>query len=368
MTRGVVESAAPDFAFERVLVICVSAIGDVVFASPLIDAIKRARPDAEVYWLAESTVAPLLQHHAGLRELLIWPRDEWRELSRRGRLWRLSREVLSFRKKLRAYQFDLVLDVQGLLKSAVLAWMTGARTRIRFLPKELTGWLLTERVPKHLEPTISSEYRGLAQYIGLETEDFSMTVAPSEAAEKFAERVYDGRPYVVFCPFTTRPQKHWSESHWRSLAGIALEQLWRVVVLGAPADRIAAARIFSGQTVDDKVGACSLEESAAMVSKASLVIGVDTGLTQMGWAFSVRVVALFGSTCPYRVVPGQKGDIHHAELYCSPCRRRPICGRSLDCMSVLTPDAVINAAQRYLSTGSAVAPVLASSDTREEAL
>ena len=368
MTCSVVESAVTDFAFERVLLILFSAIGDVVDASPLIDAIKRARPDAEVCWLAESTVAPLLQHRAGLRELLIWLRDEWRELFRCGDLWRLSREVLSFRKKLRAYQFDLVLDVQGLLKSAVLAWMARARTRTGFLSKEPTGWLLTERVPKHLEPTISSEYRGAAQYIGLETEDFSMTMALSDAAEEFAEWVYDGRPYVVFCPFTTRPQKQWPESHWRSLAGIALEQGWRVVVLGAPADRLAAVWIFSGQTVDDKVGACSLEESAAMVSKASLVIGVDTGLTQMGWAFSVPVVAFFGSTCPYRVVPGQKGDILYAELYCSPCRRRPTCGGSFDCMSVLTPEAVINAAQRYLSTESAVAPVLASSDTREEAL
>ena len=368
MTRSAAENTVRDLAFKRVLVIRLSAIGDVVFASPLVEAIKRARPDAEVYWLAESTVAPLLKHHAGLKELLIWPRAEWRALFRRGRLWRLSREVLSFRKKLRAHQFDLVLDVQGLLKSAVLAWMTGARTRIGFRSKEPTGWLLTERVPKNLESIISSEYRDLAQYIGLETDEFSMTVPLSEPARGFAERFHDGRPYVVFCPFTTRPQKHWPETHWRSLADTALEQGWRVVVLGAPADRPAAARIFAGQAVENKVGACSLDESAALVSQASLVIGVDTGLTHMGWAFSVPVIALFGSTCPYRVVPGREGDILYAELPCSPCRRRPTCGGTFDCMSALTPDAVINAAQRYLSTESATAPVLASSETKEEAL
>jgi len=368
MTRSAADNTARDLPFKRVLVIRLSAIGDVVFASPLIDAIKRARPDAEVYWLAESAVAPLLKHHAGLKELLIWPRDEWRELFRRGRLWRLTREILSFRKKLRAHQFDLVLDAQGLLKSAVLAWMTGARTRIGFRSKEPTGWLLTERVPKDLEPTISSEYRGLAQHLGLETDEFSMAVPLSEPAQGFAERVHDGRPYVVFCPFTTRPQKHWPETHWRSLADTALEQGWRVVVLGAPADRPAAERIFAGQAVEDKVGACSLDESAALVSRASLVIGVDTGLTHMGWAFSVPVVALFGSTCPYRVVPGREGDILYAELHCSPCRRRPICGGAFNCMSALTPDMVINVAQRYLSTESATAHVLASSATKEEAL
>ena len=143
---------------------------------------------------------------------------------------------------------------------------------------------------------------------------------------------------------------------------------WRVVVLGAPADRPAATRIFAEQAVESKVGDCSLEESAALVSHADLVIGVDTGLTHMGWAFCVPVVALFGSTCPYRVVPGREGDILYAELDYSPCRRRPTCGGAFDCMSALTPDAVMSAAQRYLSTESVAAPVLASSESREEAL
>ena len=368
MTHSAAENVTPDLSFKRVLVIRLSAIGDVVFASPLIDSIKRARPDAEVYWLAESTVAPLLAHQTGLKELIIWPREEWRELFRRGRVWKLSREVMSFRKELRAHQFDLVLDVQGLLKSALLAWMTGAKTRIGFRSKEPTGWLLTQRVPKNLEPTISSEYRGLAQMIGLETDDFSMTVPLSAVARGFAERVHDGRPYVVFCPFTTRPQKHWPEAHWRALAAAALVQGWRVVVLGAPADLLAVTRIFAEQAVESKVGDCSLEESAALVSHADLVIGVDTGLTHMGWAFCVPVVALFGSTCPYRVVPGREGDILYAELDCSPCRRRPTCGGAFDCMAALTPDAVMSAAQRYLSTESVTAPVLASSESREEAL
>ena len=194
MTHGVAENAAPNLAFKRVLVILHGAVGGAVFVSPLIEAIKRARPDAEVDWLAESTVAPLLKHHAGLRELLISPRDEWWGLFRKGRPWRLSSEVPSFCEKLRAHQFDLVLNVQGLLKSAVLVWVTGARTRIGFRSKDPTGWLLTERVPKNLEPTISSEYRALSQYIGLGTDEFSMTVSLSEAARGSVSGSMTGTP------------------------------------------------------------------------------------------------------------------------------------------------------------------------------
>ncbi len=118
MTRSAADNNVRDLAFKRVLVIRFSAIGHVVFASPLVEAIKRARPDAEIYRLAESGVALLLKHHAGLKELLILPRDEWRTLFWQGRLWRRSREVLSFRKRLRAHQFDLVLDVlRGCLRA-----------------------------------------------------------------------------------------------------------------------------------------------------------------------------------------------------------------------------------------------------------
>ena len=109
------------------------------------------------------------------------------------------------------------------------------------------------------------------------------------------------------------------------------------MVLGAPSDEVAAARMFGGQNVESKVGQCSLLESAALVNAASLVVGVDTGLTHMGWAFSVPTIALFGSTCPYRDVGVLPGEILYAEMACSPCRRRPTCGGSFDCMSALTP-------------------------------
>ena len=114
---------------------------------------------------------------------------------------------------------------------------------------------------------------------------------------------------LVSCPLTKRPEKHWPEIHRRSLAETALEQGWRVVVLGAPADWPAVQLIFNGQAVEDKVEACSLDESATLVNRASRFIGVDTGPTHMDWAFSGPVVASFGSTCRYRMVRGRGGDI-----------------------------------------------------------
>ena len=352
----------------RVLIIRLSAIGDVVFASPLVDAIRRRHPDAEICWLAESMVAPLLIYHPGLKSVLIWQRREWREWLVRGRWLRLIREVRAFRQALRSRHFDVVLDAQGLLKSAFLAWMTGAPVRVGFRSKEPTSWFLTERIEKDLTPTISSEYRGLAAYMGYDPADFSMQVSLSPAERDYAERFYGDRPYAVLCPFTTRAQKHWPEAHWRDLAWRMVEQGWRVVVLGAPSDEATAERIFNGHNIELMVGRSALLESAALVSRASLVIGVDTGLTHMGWAFSVPTVALFGSTCPYYDIGDHTGSILYEGLSCSPCRRKPTCGGSFECMSALTPSGVLHVAQGYLSTESSAGRVVASSANREEAI
>ena len=353
---------------ERVLIIRLSAIGDVVFASPLASSIKNTHPDAQIYWLAESNVAPLLAHNPDLSETVVWPREEWRALLRSGRWWRLIRAIRAFRRTLSSYQFDLVLDTQGLLKSAFLAWLTGAPRRVGFISKEPTGVFLTETVEKDLAPTISSEYRGLAVHMGFDQTDFSARVSLSQKERDLAQQFHDGRPYVVFCPFTTRPQKHWPEAYWNQLAKQASDLGLRSVVLGAPSDEMAAERMFGGQNVESKVGACSLLESAALVSAASLVIGVDTGLTHMGWAFSVPTIALFGSTCPYRDVGASPGEILYAEMACPPCRRRPTCGGSFDCMSALTPADVMAAAQRHLSAESRSTPVIAFSAHGEEAV
>jgi|TARA_B100001059_G_C17584484_1_gene451522 heptosyltransferase-1 len=147
-----------------------------------------------------------------------------------------------------------------------------------------------------------------------------------------------------------------------------VEQGWRVVVLGAPSDEAAAERIFSVHNIELMVGRSALLESAALVSRASLVIGVDTGLTHMGWAFSVPTVALFGSTRPYLDIGDHTGSILYEGLSCSPCRRKPTCGGSFECMSALTPSGVLHVAQGYLSTESSAGRVVASSANREEAI
>lgn len=338
---------------KRILIIRTSAIGDVVFASPIAAALKRRYPTAHIAWLVEPGIDSLIRQDPNIDERILWPKAEWKELWRSGQKVELLRRVLAFRKKLREQQFDTALDLQGLLKSGVLAWLSGAPQRIGLGSREGSQWLMTKVVKRGGDPAlISSEYRYLAQQLDLDTSDFLPTLyldphAEAHALQRLAEHGLVSGKYVVFAAFTTRPQKHWFVDAWQKLAPLVEQQTGlKPVLLGGPADKNAADDILKGApSIINLVGQTNLAEAAAIVAHAGAVIGVDTGLTHMGIAFARPTVAIFGSTCPYTIT-GREGERNRAKviwlgLACSPCRRKPTCGGAWTCLRDISAERVL---------------------------
>lgn len=328
---------------KRVLIIRLSAIGDVVFASPLVAACRRQHPGAEIDWLAEGVVRPLLTDLPGLNNVVLWPRQEWQELWREKRVFALTRAVLAFRRKLRSRNYELVIDAQGLVKSAFLAWLSGSRRRIGFKSKEPNGLFLTQRHEKSITPRVSSEYLALAAILGWDTSNFEMVLGLSESDDKRALDVAPEGSYVVIAPFTTRPQKHWTTHHWRVLINRLVDAGQQVACLGGPADREEAGVLLEGLPVTNWVGSFPLGVSAGLVSHARAIIGVDTGLTHMGIASGIPTIALFGSTCPYLETGRDNVRVIYHDLDCAPCKRSPTCAGRFDCMVGITADEVMTA-------------------------
>ncbi len=335
---------------KRILIVRTSAIGDVVFASPLALALRRAHPNAHIAWLVEPGIDVLIAHDPSIDERILWPKAEWTALWRAGKRVELLRRVRAFRKLLRSKQFDTVLDLQGLLKSGLLARMTGAQRRIGLGSKEGSQYLMTEVVPRGGDPArISSEYLYLAQHLGLPTDDFMPTLHVDDDLEArtlkvLAEQGLAPGNYAVFAAFTTRPQKHWFDDAWRTLAPLLTRQTGLTpLLLGGPADVDAAAELTrGGKSIVNLVGKTRLDETAAIIKHAGAVIGVDTGLTHMGIAFDVPTVALFGSTCPYTDTGRRNARVIWLDLACSPCKRNPTCGGAFTCMRDISAQRVIH--------------------------
>lgn len=340
---------------KRILIVRLSAIGDIVMASGLIPALKKRFPNAQISWLAEPATASLLKETPELHDVIVWQRADWQALFKAKRYWTLLKAVLAFRRTLKSKEFDLVLDAQGLLKSGLLARFSGAKQRIGLGSKEGSQHLMTEVLPKQDDPMISSEYRALARHLGAAESDFVMHLPASDHTQQTARQklqaVIGEQPYIVFCPYTTRPQKHWFNSHWQQLAlQLAQHTPWPCVVLGGSDDQTSATTLCAGQpNLHSLAGQTNLLQTSEVIRHAKLLIGVDTGITHMGIAHRVPTLALFGSTRPYLQTPNHNAEVLYLNKPCSPCKRRPSCDGRFDCLRDISPHMVVSRVQAILA-------------------
>jgi heptosyltransferase-1 len=332
-----------------ILIVRLGAIGDVVMASGLIPALRARYPEARLAWLTEEPHADLLRHNPRLDRLHLWPRRRWRELRRSGQHRRFWRELRGFVRELRAERYDWVLDLQGLLKSGIWAYASGGKRRVGLGSREGSGLLMTETLDRRIDsPLIGKEYRKLAEYLGAGAFALDIAVSDSDrvrAAEIVAQAgIVDS--YAAIAPYTTRPQKHWFDPRWAELARkLRAERGWPVLLLGGPGDRERAAALcgLADGAIIDLAGQTSLGLCAALIERARVLVGVDTGLTHLGIALDTPTLALFGSTRPYLETGKPRARVLYQPLACSPCRRHPSCGGTYDCMRLHSADSALAA-------------------------
>jgi heptosyltransferase-1 len=337
-----------------ILIVRLSAIGDIVFASPLIHAIRQRYPGARISWLVQGESKGLLECHPELDRVIVWPRQAW-ESDWKQRHWlALWRAIRQFRRELKDHRFDVALDVQSLMKSGFLAWLSGAKRRIGLGSREGSQWLMSQVIVKGGEPRrIASEYLYFAQQLELPVDEFEMVIGLCDEDRSHARALITAhrleQGFIAICPFTTRAQKHWFNSAWNELLA-AIRTQWQlpVVMLGGPGDRSSSVAIGGeGQTgLINLVGETTLRQAAALIKRAKLIIGVDTGLTHMGIAMNRPTLCLFGSTRPYLDTTHENAAVIYHPRSCSPCRRKPTCNGAFDCMRDIKVAEVMNHASR----------------------
>jgi len=345
---------------ESILLTRLTARGDVVFSSPMVRALRRKYPNARISWLGEAHTVGLIEHHPELHRVFNWDRGRWKDLLRRWKFATLFREVSRLVRGLREERFDVAIDMQGLVRSGILAFLSGARIRIVMRPKEGSHFFahhVVDRQRNQGDPReICSHYRFLARELGLSTEDFRMEVPLTDQDRAFAEGLIQEHGleggYAVAIPHTTRPQKHWLEDRWAKLMNRLQEDLaLPTVILGGPMDQKADERIReqTSSKVVSLVGETTLREASALIERASLVIGVDTGLTHIGIAFDRPTVGMYGANVPYTETFTDRTRILIHWLDCVPCKGNPTCDGDFTCLRLITVDQVLDAAQDLLA-------------------
>lgn len=318
----------------RVLLIKLGAIGDVVNTLPLAQRLRAAWPEARLEWAIGPLAHRLVAGHGAIDEFLEFD-------SKRAGAW------LPFVRELRRRRYDLVLDLQRLLKSGGLARLSGAPRRLGFdraRCKE-SSWLFTnEHIPPNPAPGVT-----VAQYL-----EFADHLGAPEAPPSWDlpfEPWSGEAPVAVLNLGASKPANLWPNERWAAVATQLAERHGpeRVALSGGPADREAADAVLSSAPAGilDAVGALSLKQTAGLIAASRVFVGCDTGPLHIAVAVGTPVVALFGAADPARTGPfGQPQSVLYEGAPCSPCRKRHCFVDGHPCMTKLEVERVVTAALR----------------------
>lgn len=351
----------------QILLVRLRLIGDVVFTTPAIGALERTFPNARIAYLVEAPAEPVVRHHSGIDEVIVIGRP-------RG-VGRLGYDV-ALARRLRAVRFDLAIDFHGGPRSGFLTWATRAPQRIGYdLPGR--GWCYTTRVPwtRSLVPPRHSVLNqwALLEPLGIDAPDRArdaVTMPPdADAVRRVAERlaaagIDRAARLIVLHVSAGNPFRRWPAASFAAAAATlaAADPSRRIIITSGPSESAAAAavataaRVIAGGAAAQRIvrtGEFDLAELRALVERAALYIGGDSGPLHIASTTRTPIVALFGPTLPERSMPWRNPSIgaiavDAGELPCRPCHQRRCVPGDFRCLGAISPTMVVTAAEQLL--------------------
>jgi heptosyltransferase I len=362
--------------FRKILLIKLSAVGDVVQTIPLLNALRRRYPTAQIDWLVKPALAELLRENPAISSIIEFGGED-------GSFVNYARLA----GRLRANAYDLVLDMQGQLRTALFVLATGAPVRIGFdrprasvwdaSPREFPAearkhawqgaregsWLAyTHHIPiPTLDIHAVDRYLSIGPMLGFPASqpDFSFPLA-QEASKRvealLRERGLAGAPLLTIAPGTIWETKHWGTEKFADVAQHFLRKGFAVALMGSRRERAVCedvARLAPGAV--DIAGETTLAELAALIRRSTISVTNDSGPMHLAVALERPVVGIFGPTDPVWIGPyGHPDNALRAGVPCSPCLLRQLsrCHYGHVCMERVSASAVIERMEQVLGASS----------------
>ncbi|HWI17618.1 MAG TPA: lipopolysaccharide heptosyltransferase I [Vicinamibacterales bacterium] len=338
----------------KILIVRLSALGDIVHALPVLAAIKQAMPAAEVDWMVEENYASILSITRGLRRRIIG----------RARNSFTTDEAVSFGgalgyvqavAHLRAQDYDCTLDLQGLLKSAGWARSSGARRIIGFdkanLREAQAATFYTETVTPPPGVHVIHKNLSLLTALGITTDAITMPLQPEASAETLAAIQDAGvKKYAVLNPGAAWPNKRWPPERFGALAALLRERTGlRSMITWGPSERELADSIVAASAgAAMPAPPTTVGDLAVLLRDAALVVAGDTGPLHIAAAMGTPLVGLYGPTWPERNGPWDPRDEVISRAGTCVCHHKRQCLRGAPCINEITLDEVAAAAERRL--------------------
>lgn len=350
---------------QRILLIRPSSLGDVVRTAPAAASLRHAYPDARIDWVVAEAFIPAVKHHPAINRIIPFPRAAIGNHLRRLQLKPIREWLATLADSGDGSPYDLAIDLQGLLRSGLMARATHAPRKVGFADAREGGWIFyNERITvdkalSHIDRDVEL-LRAIAVPPSSDDQGRSpdLRLFPGDEARDFArhdERL-KGNRFVVLAPTTRGSGRAWPMDRYAELARRLLttppSRDLHLVLVGAASERLACAPLLHAvkhdKRVVDLVGATDIPKWMAVLERADLVVCNDSAAMHVAAAFHRPLVALMGPTHPERSGPYRRPHDAISKLKPYEHVRHRDAARAADIMRRITVDEVVQACAERL--------------------
>lgn len=348
--------------YQKILILRLSAVGDVIRTLPAVKAIKASLPFSSITWIVEEPSKALLGSQPEVNEVILFPRRRWSEgiKSARG-WWKTMGEVRRFILALRRQRFDVVLDFHGILKSGILSFLSGSRHRIGFdRTSSREGNFLFSNIKVKLPDERISRFKqnfALLKGMSLKVQNTNYQLhIPAKDREAvnsfFNQRTFlFKRPLIAIHPGTSQKTryKRWESEQYARLGDRLIRELGATLIFTwGPSELDWVKGIQKRMKEPSLLGphTISLTQLGEVYRHCDLYIGGDTGPMHIASLMGIPVVVIYGPTDPVLNEPFGPHKKVRKEVGCNPCRNRSC--KELTCLNEITVEDVFKAIKEVL--------------------
>lgn len=341
---------------KKVLLIRLSALGDVIFTLPLANILKNN--GYQVTWLTSEKGVDLINNNPSVDEVILVPYAKWKKQNIFKNL-KAYFEILNY---INSQHFDIIIDTQGLLKT--LIWTFFCNSPRKLISKSAReGAILgcnevIEKLYTNWDTHVTQDYLKFAKHLGLNTDDVVVTFPPStEEASKKIDNLLGGinqdKPIITICPATTWKAKHWDADNWKKLIN-KLKKDYTLIYTGTSKDTALINYISEGENKYNLAGETNILELCEVFRRSDLVISLDSGSTHLAWGTQVpKIISIFCCTPRTRYAPigtKKKYISIQGNLSCQPCHKKhcPLKKNKNQCTFSPSVEEVLNAVHKLL--------------------
>jgi len=320
-------------AVSRILIVKPSSLGDVIHALPTAARLRCRFPQAHIAWLVNDTLSSLLQRCPVINEIIPFARHH-------------ARQWYPLLRRLRTERFDLVVDLQGLLRSGIMTIATGAPRRIGLSDAREGSRLFYNEIVAVPRCHAVDRYLCVANHLGCEAGPVEFPLGLPSPVSDLRSQISNFKSPIAIHPTARWPTKLWGDERFAELVRRLPPD--RVVLTGAASERDRIETIAQGRP--NLAGKTSLLELAELYARCAVVVTNDSGPMHLAAAVGTPVVAIFGPTDPSLTGPyGNRHVVLRSAVDCSPCFKKHCVHRPpMECMEQVTVEQVLAAVNPFL--------------------